>query len=86
MNEAVEKDNQIERQLENRSRRFWTAMILGFLGLQLVTNVVAIVAATSQPEDTIVPDYYQKGLKWDQRFESPDTSETPPTISREGRS
>ncbi len=55
---------------ERKARRFWVGLVVGFLGLQLMTNVIAVIAATSQKEDVVVPNYYQKGLDWDKRFDS----------------
>lgn len=75
MPEQLSKD--IEALNERRARRFWCGLVAGFLALQLVTNVIAVIAATSQKQDLVVPDYYQKGLDWDKRTDS-HAQENPP--------
>jgi nitrogen fixation protein FixH len=50
---------------ERRARRFWVSLIVGFLGLEVVSGVFAIYLATSDPSVAVIPNYYQAGLDWD---------------------
>lgn len=50
--------------------RKWARIIPGLIALGLITHVVAMVSAavfiTRRDNDRVVPDYYAKGLQWDQ--------------------
>lgn len=49
-----------------RAKVFWTGMILGLLGLQVGLCVVGVVMAT-RTRVPVEPNYYNKGLNWDQQ-------------------
>lgn len=51
---------------ERRHRRFWVGLILALLGGQMVLIGTMAYVATSDGSFAIEPDYYQKGLHWDQ--------------------
>lgn len=50
---------------ERRARWTWTAVIVGFLGMQVALGGTAIFLATSDPSMAVVPDYEKKSLAWD---------------------
>ena len=50
---------------ERRARRFWVGFICLLLGSNLGMGVFAIYLASSDPANSIIPNYYQKGLDWD---------------------
>lgn len=43
----------------------WGSLVVGMLGLQVVLGVVAITLATNDDSVAVVPDYYEKALRWD---------------------
>lgn len=53
------------QQLEQRARRFWVSVIVGFLGLQVLIGVASIVLALNDPSVAIIPNYHQSALDWD---------------------
>lgn len=50
---------------EQRARRFWVSVIVGFLGLQVVIGVFSVVLSLSDPTVAIIPNYHQSALDWD---------------------
>lgn len=57
-----------DAEMASRNRRaatFWGALVVGLLGIQVLVGVGAVVIATSDPSASIVPDYYEKALRWD---------------------
>lgn len=50
---------------ESRARRFWISLIVGLLGIQVISGVVTVYLATSDSSFSVVPNYYQAGLNWD---------------------
>ena len=53
------------RQRERRARRFWVGLILAFLVTQMTLVSIMAYVASSDRSFAIEPDYYQKGLHWD---------------------
>ena len=51
---------------ERRHRTFWVGLILALLGGQMVLISTMAYVATSDGSFAIEPDYYQKGLHWDE--------------------
>lgn len=54
--------------MSKRNRRaatFWGSLVVGLLGIQVLVGVGAVVIATADPSASIVPDYYEKALRWD---------------------
>jgi nitrogen fixation protein FixH len=49
-----------------RSGTFWPLFVVVLLGGQVILMLVMAYMATSDPSFAIEPDYYQKGLDWDQ--------------------
>lgn len=50
---------------ESRHRRFWLGFIVVLLAGQIALMLVLLYLATSDTSFSIEPDYYQKGLHWD---------------------
>jgi nitrogen fixation protein FixH len=50
---------------ERRQRRFWVGLVLTLLGGQIVLISTMAYVATSDGSFAVEPDYYQKGLHWD---------------------
>jgi hypothetical protein len=50
---------------ERKAKRVWVGVIVTLLGLQVVSGIVTIYLATSDPTSAIIPNYYQSGLNWD---------------------
>jgi len=59
------KENAIHHP-ERRHRAFWVGLILALLGGQMVLICTMAYVATSDGSFAIEPDYYQKGLHWDE--------------------
>jgi nitrogen fixation protein FixH len=59
-----------QRAATRRAAWFWGSLVVGFLTLQVAIGVVAIVLATGDESVAIVPDYYEKALKWDEQMEA----------------
>ena len=58
---------EVERQVANRRAAWcWGSFVVGLLTLQVTGGVIAIVLAGSDQSVAVVPDYYQKALKWDE--------------------
>lgn len=52
-------------QAERRARRVWVSIIVGLLGLQVVTGVFTVMLATGDSSAAIIPNYYQSAVNWD---------------------
>jgi hypothetical protein len=50
---------------ERRARRFWVSFVCLLLGANLAMGGLAIYLTSSDPSQSIIPNYYQKGLEWD---------------------
>jgi nitrogen fixation protein FixH len=50
---------------ERRARRFWVSFICLILGSNVAMGFFAVYLALSDPSQSIIPNYYQKGLDWD---------------------
>lgn len=50
---------------ERRARRFWVTLICLILGSNVAMGFFAVYLALSDPSQTVIPNYYQKGLDWD---------------------
>ncbi len=48
-----------------KSGRIWPFIIMGLLGLNMAIVGVTVYAANSDRSFAVVPDYYRKGLRWD---------------------
>ncbi|MEM9826428.1 MAG: FixH family protein [Planctomycetota bacterium] len=44
----------------------WSALVVFLLGGQIAMGVTAIVLSKSDPSVAVVPDYYQRAVKWDE--------------------
>jgi nitrogen fixation protein FixH len=44
----------------------WPAFIAGALALQVVSSLITIYLATTNPSYAVEDDYYQKALRWDE--------------------
>lgn len=44
---------------------FWGALVVGLLGTQVLVGVGSVMIAIADPSASVVPDYYQKALAWD---------------------
>lgn len=53
------------RSASRKAGWFWGTLIVGLLATQVVVGVGAVVIATADPSVSIVPDYHQKALRWD---------------------
>ena len=51
---------------ERRHRVFWVGLILALLGGQMILICTMAYVATADGSFAIEPDYYQKGLHWDE--------------------
>ncbi len=51
---------------ERKARRFWVAMILLLLVSQLSIGFMSIYLATKDHAFVVIPDYYEKGLRYDE--------------------
>jgi len=71
----LSKTERIARSQRNAAWR-WGALIVGMLGLQVGLGVVAIVLATSDKSVAVVPDYYEKAMKWDEEVAARDASDS----------
>jgi nitrogen fixation protein FixH len=60
--------SEAERQntANRRAAWFWGTFVVGLLSLQVTGGVIAILLASGDESVAVVPDYYQKALKWDQ--------------------
>jgi hypothetical protein len=59
---------------------FWPGLVVGLLALQIALCAWAVVKAVGAPGGEVVPDYYRRGLKWDER-----ATEKPTTLEVERR-
>jgi len=50
---------------ERRARRFWVTFICLILGSNVAMGFFAVYLALSDPSQSVIPNYYQKGLDWD---------------------
>jgi nitrogen fixation protein FixH len=50
---------------ERRARRFWVSFICLILGSNVAMGFFAVYLALSDPSQSVIPNYYQKGLDWD---------------------
>ncbi len=50
---------------ERRARRVWVGIVVGLLGLQIVTGVVSVMLAIGDPTVAIIPNYHQNAVNWD---------------------
>jgi|LakMenE18May11ns_1017448.scaffolds.fasta_scaffold9738568_2 nitrogen fixation protein FixH len=50
---------------ERRARRFWVSFICLILGSNIGMGLFAVYLAVSDPAQSVIPNYYQKGLDWD---------------------
>ena len=48
-------------------RWHWPAIIISFLGVQVVLSFAALYFALSDPSASVEPNYYARGLSYDQR-------------------
>jgi nitrogen fixation protein FixH len=44
----------------------WPSIIVGMLGVHVLIMVIAVTLATRDPGFSVVPDYYQRAVHWDQ--------------------
>ncbi|MEM6363001.1 MAG: FixH family protein [Planctomycetota bacterium] len=44
----------------------WGSLVVGMLALQLALGAAAITLATNDESVAVVPDYYERSLKWDE--------------------
>jgi hypothetical protein len=51
----------------NSGRLFWPGLIVGLVVMQIALCVLALVLALRAPGGQVVPDYYRKGIEWDER-------------------
>lgn len=58
-----------------RAGLFWGSLVVGLLGIQVVVGVGAVILATGDPSVSVVPDYYDKALRWDDEKQSRADSE-----------
>lgn len=45
----------------------WPVIIVGLLGLHATLMMWAVMKATGDPNNAVIPDYYAKSLTWDQQ-------------------
>jgi len=45
----------------------WGGLVVGLLGLQVALGVGAVMLATGDQSAAVVPNYYEKALKWDEQ-------------------
>jgi nitrogen fixation protein FixH len=50
----------------SRSHWFWPGLILSLLGIQILLMLVMVFVATRDDSFSTEPDYYQKGLHWNE--------------------
>ncbi len=55
---------------ERKAKRFWVSLVVVLLGIQLVIGFVAIRLATGDQSATVVPNYHQAALNWDETKKS----------------
>jgi FixH len=53
------------KRAERRARNFWVSFIVFMLGLQVAGGVTAIILASGDPSNAIVPNYHKAALNWD---------------------
>ncbi|MGB7344194.1 MAG: FixH family protein [Pirellulaceae bacterium] len=56
-----------QRSAERRAKYFWVGLVVTLLGIQLVIGFAAYQLATNDPTVSVVPDYHQSALNWDQQ-------------------
>ena len=54
-----------EQLAEQKAKRFWVALVVLLLGLQVVIGVVAINLATGDSSAAVIPNYHNEALNWD---------------------
>ena len=54
-----------EQLAEQKAKRFWVALVVVLLGLQVVIGVVAINLATGDSSAAVIPNYHSEALNWD---------------------
>lgn len=54
------------KQVERRAKWFWVGAIVALLTMQVVGGVVTVYLAVGDPTSSVIPNYYQAGLEWDQ--------------------
>ena len=54
-----------ESDRERKARLIWASMIIGLLGTQICMSMFAVFMATTTESLSVVPDYYNKALGWD---------------------
>ncbi len=63
--DSVTPSPEAMRRANRKAAWIWGSIVVGFLSLQVAIGVVAIFLATGDPSVAVVPDYYEKALKWD---------------------
>lgn len=64
---GMPNQNHEAMRLANRKAAWiWGSIVVGFLALQVLIGVAAIFLATGDPSVAVVPDYYEKAIKWDE--------------------
>ncbi len=56
-----------QKSVERRAKMFWVSLVVMLLGLQLVIGGFAVYLATSDPTVSVIPNYHQTALNWDQQ-------------------
>lgn len=54
-----------EARLERRARRTWVGIVVGLLGLQVVSGITTVVLATGDSTAAVIPNYHQSAVNWD---------------------
>jgi nitrogen fixation protein FixH len=57
-----------QKDLSARHARRWISLIVGLFLVAGAFNAVLLVKATSDPSFAVVPDYYEKALRWDEKL------------------
>jgi nitrogen fixation protein FixH len=52
--------------VERAARWKWIAIICGLLGVQLCMSGVAVVLATGDPRQSVIPNYHQQAMHWNE--------------------
>lgn len=66
MSAAIHMKTEVSPEVaERRARRFWVTFICLILGSNVGMGFFAVYLALSDPTQSVIPNYYQKGLDWD---------------------
>ncbi len=65
-------------------RMFWPGLIVGLVVMQIGLCFLALFLALRAPGGQVVPDYYRKGIEWDERSQNEPQSRRGAEVTQSG--